>query len=172
MHNVAGMETSPAFTARQYRTLVALLGGIAALLLLLVLGLGAGGLYALKTVRTLTGRQGVQETERDVAARQAAFQKELGEYGESTLATLDGFKQRRAALEDTSGGPLKKIELTVRLNQLMADELLVMLRTLAGLEVSVAHGARPLPTERPAARARQAPRANPERGHETPPRDR
>lgn len=146
---------SSAVTERQFRILAALLGGIALLLVLLLAALVVGGISAAHALASLTpgAHPGgpvarAEQTEVELTERQRGFERQVSGVGERTLKDVDGFAARRQALSDASGGPLKKLDTTIRLNQLLSDEMLALLRNLSGMEEAIARGARPLPEQR------------------------
>lgn len=157
------VDPSLVASTRRFRILVALLSAISVLLLLVLAALVAGGLYAAHVVSALTprGAQGgpvalAKQAETELTQRQQRFEHQLTDVGDGTLKELGGFSTRREGLSDTSGGLLKKLDTTIRLNQLLADEMLVLLKNLSQMEKVVAHGAQPLPEQRDLERREQA----------------
>jgi hypothetical protein len=158
---------SGALNQRQMRAVLGLLGVIAVCLVLLVAGLAFGGLWLSRSMTRLTGRSPLsapgaeQQASKvsvdasELANRQDAVARELEQVVAQTQKDLADLEQRRKALSDTAGGPLKKLDTTIRMNQLLSDELAVLLKNLSGVESSIAHAARPLPAERRLARPAQ-----------------
>jgi hypothetical protein len=154
------MESTVDLHRRDLRRVVILLGAIAALLLLLLGGLVAGALWGARALAAVTpvadpGAQ-MRQVTAELAHRQAVLDHELEAVAAHALHDVEGFRARRAALEDVSGGPLKKMDTVVRLNQLMAEEMLTLIVNTAGMERAIAQASRPLPVEREVAYPRES----------------
>ena len=157
------------------RTVVTLLCIITALLVMLVVGLGVAAYGGYRVYRqaeaTITSQQ--RQLARDLAATSATSREFLRELdtrqrtlghgldgrARATLADLDRLAARRSALSAIPADPLGKLDATIRLNQLVADELLVLTRHLADSTGIAGRGLRPLPAQARLPAKLAAPRA-------------
>lgn len=136
---------------RAVRRLLAL---TACLLGLLVLGLGLGAWLALQQLDRLEARA-VQQVEQwrrltgelgQVAAqRQTGLSSGLVGESRATRTRLSALTERRRTLEGHPTDPLAKLDRVIDLNQLMADELLALLRHATDTQEAVGKSLRPLP---------------------------
>ncbi|HLL54123.1 MAG TPA: hypothetical protein VK447_11275, partial [Myxococcaceae bacterium] len=62
--------------------------------------------------------------------------------------SLDALKRQRRALGGVDKGPIDKFEQMIQLNQLLADEMLLLLEHVAASQESLANAMKPLPTQR------------------------
>ena len=88
------------------------------------------------------------ETGQELTAHQAAFASAIREQSEKATAEVAVFQRRREALDPVRKGPLEKLDQTIQLTQLMADELLLMNRQVIVIESSIARVARPVKGQR------------------------
>ena len=138
------------------RAIIGLLIGIAVLLAVQVGELTYGAYAALQKAQALKdeagGAQGASAAARraseELTQRQDAIAASLAEITRRTSAEIKVLKERRKALEDISGGPLKKAEVALNMTLLMSDMMFTMMDNIVGEEQVMAKGVRPLPTQR------------------------
>jgi hypothetical protein len=148
---------------RRADPVVRLLTIAVALLAVLVLGLGIGTFLALREASRLRAslggsengvaslQQALQRTSdlaEEMTRRQEALAASLGARAERSQGQIDSLRRQRQSLAGVDKGPIDKMAQMVQLNQLMADEMLLMLDHLASTQASVARAMRPLPTQR------------------------
>jgi hypothetical protein len=131
----------------------ALLAIIATLLLVLVVEVGAMGLQLKRETTELNAKLSSQsevvssraQTTLDaVETRQRSFSRNLSHVASQTEKDVANIEKRLAGLQSTSGGLLKKMGQVVQLNQLMADEMLVLIRQMTGLQQAMAAAVKPI----------------------------
>src|SRR5687767_6125454 len=128
------------------RTMVRLLTMTVALLGVLVVGLIAGGAFAWHQYRQLRATvaqpasvasglderlQQLGQVASDLTDRQQKVAAALGQRADTSQARIEELEKRRAALDEVRKGPIDKMDQLVRINQLLADEMLVLLRHVA-----------------------------------------
>lgn len=164
---------------RPQRAVVGLLSALVVLLALLVVGLAGTDWYAYQQYRLVQAT--VEREARDARAQLGGDQRSLARQltgaaatGRELLAELEGRQQRlgaglqattgvtmaqvhalevrRAALSPIPASPFGKLDQMIRLNQLLADEQLLLLRHTAAVTAIAGANARPTAAERHLAR--------------------
>jgi len=152
--------------ARRADPVVRLLSVLVFLMALLVLGLGVGGLVAFRQITGMRGQLDGMRSEietmrneltsmtvaldrgtrvvEEMTERQETLSSNLRARAGTSLQKLEQLRQRRAAIDPIKRGPFGKMEQVVQLNQLLADEMLLMLEHLAHTQASLGRAVRPL----------------------------
>jgi len=141
--------------ARGDGRVVKLLTALVALLGLLVVGLAAGGALAWRELRRAEravglAREGGGPTAQDVLAeasrRQQAIAAEMGAVARDANRQIAEFERRAARLrEQGGGGAVDNAKRAIEMTQLMADELLLQLKLMRGLDDALEKATRPTP---------------------------
>ncbi len=153
---------------------VGLLAAITTLLSVLVLGMVITGILAarwvpeamgllremnqeLKATRLATQQLRVEvdrmqavaaSASAQVAERQREASRTLRARARDTQEKMDGISKRRARIpERVSANPLTKLDAVIDLNKIMADEILILNRLLAGSLADMADAVEPLPAQ-------------------------
>ena len=153
-------------TMKEERSIVRLLQATVALLSVLVFVLAGGAGWAFyqydqvrQSLQSSTGndltslRDAMEKTvtaAEEITVRQGALAQALDTRADQTSTEINALQQRRSALGELRPGPIQKLTQTLEMNQLMADELLLLLRHLNSTQSSLAKSMRPLPTQRQA----------------------
>ncbi|MFN7135042.1 MAG: hypothetical protein ACK4N5_23400, partial [Myxococcales bacterium] len=147
-------------TPADVRTVHRLLVVIAALLAVQVGALAAAGIWGWVTLQRLearlgtSGEQALASVERaaslagELTQRQTNLSAGLAGAGRRSLEKLEAIRERRQRLDGVASGMIDKLEQTIRIQQLMADELIVMIELLGDSVRTAGNGLRPLPTQR------------------------
>jgi hypothetical protein len=142
---------------RRADPVVRLLTMVVILLGMLVLGLGIGTFVALREVAQVRAALGnasggnvasLQQTLEELTRRQEALASALGARADQSQKSLDALKAKRRALAGVDKGPIDKLEQLIQLNQLLADEMLLLLDHVAASQESLANAMKPLPAQR------------------------
>jgi hypothetical protein len=145
------------------KTVVRLLSVVACLLSLIVIGLGVGGVIALREYTEL--KKALPQTQgADLAAtlqearaalnqltdRQDALASALGKEAAVTKKKMAALQSQRRKFEEVRSGPIDKMAQAIRLCQLLADEALTMMDHTVRTQEALANNARPLKFQRQA----------------------
>jgi hypothetical protein len=139
---------------------VRLLGAIAALLGVLVLGLGIATALAWRGVAQLRGElTGRGDVVKELAARQQEASRQLAAMVGDARRQIAQFEARAAELRRRGNGPLETPARMAEMQQLMVDQMNLALKQATGMQDVLAKGSRPAGD---ASGPSEAPRATPE----------
>jgi hypothetical protein len=122
---------------------VRLLGAIVVLLVILLVGAGAGLIVSLRAAKA-------------VEARQQAAVARMAETSASARQALARFEQQLQAISGDPGGPLGRLDRQIQLMRIMVDEQMVMISEMAGLHEAGARAMGGPSSAQPEARAAPA----------------
>jgi SMC interacting uncharacterized protein involved in chromosome segregation len=142
-----------------------LLTTLVVLVALLVVGLGVGAALAFREyARMRTALQQVTGDEQlaslqekvgrtldlanELTQRQEVLADGLQARAARSLESFEALRRQRDELSGVAKGPIDKMEQLILINQLMADEMLLLLHHVTLTQASLAEGMRPLPTQR------------------------
>jgi SMC interacting uncharacterized protein involved in chromosome segregation len=151
--------------SQRAQRMIRLLTTLVVLVALLVVGLGAGAALAFReyarmraAVQHVTGEEQLASLQEklgrtldlasELTQRQEALASGLESRANQSLKSLEALKRQREELSAIAKGPIDKMEQMIRINQLMADEMLLLLHHVTLTQASLAEAMRPLPTQR------------------------
>jgi hypothetical protein len=143
------MDTPYSPEARRMTKLLGLLVGLTAIL---VVGLAIGGLVAWREYRQLRSamalalgeqRMSPGDVVNEVSTRQRAASTQLAEMVSDSERQIAQFEKRAASIRDKGGGPIDSAEKALDATQLMADQMILLLKQTTTLQDVLAKGARP-----------------------------
>jgi len=159
------MDSPTLNESQRAERMIRLLTTLVVLVALLVVGLGAGAALAFReyarlraAVQQATGEEQLASLQEklgrtldlasELTQRQEVLATGLDSRAAASLQSFEALRRQRDELKGIAKGPIDKMEQLIRINQLMADEMLLLLHHVTLTQATLAESLRPLPTQR------------------------
>lgn len=138
-------------TSLDHRRIPTLLAALVVLMSVLVVGLGAGALFAWREYARLrnasqavVGDQGVAARLADMSTRQQRASARLSAMQKDAAKQIDGFEKRAAGIRGKGGGPIDSAAKALEVAALMMDQSLFALKQTAALQDAIVKATLPI----------------------------